>query len=148
MLIAYLVTLLAGVGLWVLWFDPWYERIELPEWAPPSNVLRWVWVLGLAMTGASTRLVVDGTAALTGLAVGLLWSQLAAALGWSAAFMKAQRARTGFYLICLLWTAVALAAAASVALQPLAGLLLLPWLGVITYVGAFNFFVWQLEQRT
>ncbi len=147
MLVAYLVALAAAVGLWLVWFEPWYERVSLPAWSPSAAVLRLGWGAGLITTGGALWLIRDTEAALAGLATGLLWAQLGAALVWAVMFITRRQARTAFYVICLHWAAVALAAAAVSALAPAAGVMLLPWLGFITYLGAFNFFVWQLEQR-
>lgn len=147
MLVAHLVAVVAGLALWLAWFDPWYRSIELPTWSPPDGLIRWGWAAGLVLSGVGFWLIHDRTAALTGLAVILLWSQVALAIGWAAVFIRAHRARSGFYLICMQWTAAALAAAAAASLSPTAGIVLLPWLGFIAYVGAFNFFVWQLEHE-
>lgn len=148
MLVSYLLGLIAGIGVWLARFEPWYQRITLPSWSPSTTVLRVGWAAGLATTGLSVWRTVDTDAGLTGLAVGLFWAQLVMAALWSEFFIRRRRARTSFYLICLVWTAAALAAAAAAALDASAGVLAVPWLGFVTYVGAFNFFVWQLENRS
>lgn len=147
MVAAHLGALALALGLWFRWFDPWYESIELPEWSPSTAFLRWAWAGGLVLSGISFLLLDGSDGRLSGLVVALLWAQVALAVGWAGLFFRRRRARSAFSVICMQWTATALAAAAAAALFPVAGLLLLPWLALTAYVGGFNFFVWQLEQQ-
>ena len=133
--------------LWIFWFTPWHTSIELPTWSPPAALIRWGWIVGLAATVVAWSVANGAGGQLVGLATGLLWAQLVLGLAWAALFYKRRRARTGFTVICLHWSAIGLAAAACFAIDPVSGAFLLPWLAFITYVGAFNFFVWQLEPR-
>ena len=146
MSIAYSLGALVTAVLWLAWFDPWHESIRLPSWAPPSQAIRIGWVAGLASSAAAVWLVAGSDSRLENLAIGLLWAHLVTAAGWTAIFYRRRNARTGFTVICLHWTAAALAAAAIAALNPTAGLVVVPWLLFITYLGAFTFFVWQLEK--
>lgn len=145
MLIAYPIAAIAASILVWLRHEPWYADIRLPGWTLPPAGVRWVWVAGLASTGVAALLLRDGSSRLLGLATALLWIQLATSVGWWELFHQAKRARTGFTVICLHWTAVGLATAAAVSLDPTAGIVMLPWLAAVAYVGAINFFVWQLE---
>ena len=104
-------------------------------------------MVGLLSSVVAWAVAAESGSQLEGLATGLLWSQLVLGLGWGAVFYRRRRARTGFTVICLHWSAIGLAAAACFAIAPVGGLVLLPWLAFITYLGAFNFFVWQLETQ-
>lgn len=147
MVLPYTFAVLGAATLSLRWFDPWHEQIRLPSWSPPRGVLRWGWPLGLTSTVVSAHLIDAQNTSLSVLTASLLWAQTVTALVWVVVFQLRRRARSAFYVICLHWSGVALAAAAVASIDAVAGMVMLPWLAFVTYVGAFNFFVWQLEQH-
>lgn len=147
MLIASVIA--AAIGTVLVWIrhDHWYGSIELPGWAAGPAALRLAWAAGVASTGLAAWLLRDDSVPLLGLAAALLIAQALTAIAWTEIFYQRRNPRTAFTIISLHWAAAALATAAAFAVDRTAGTILIPWLVLVAYVGAINFFVWQLESH-
>jgi tryptophan-rich sensory protein len=123
--------------------DRW-DTWDRPAWAPSGRIAV---VTGLAST------------AVEALAVWLVWDEhgwslpiylwlahVALAPLWWASLVGSERLSAGFTLLCVDWTALAIAAAAFSAFTPVAGWIVALPLAWLTWMGAAVFFLWQANQ--
>mgnify|MGYP006293475413 FL=1 len=124
----------------------WYESLQKPAWTPPN------WLFGPAWTTLYLMMAV---------AAWLVWKPagLAAARGplaayvvqillngvWSAIFFGLKMPGTAFAEIVVLWLAILVTLVLFWRRSKLAGALLMPYILWVTYAGALNFSVWQLN---
>ena len=133
----------AGAATTGAMFEPgkWYDDLDKPWWTPPGLVFPIVWTaLYLSIAYAAARVaVLPGS----GQALALWAAQIAFNTLWSPIFFGLKRMRAAMAILCVLWLAVALTMVSFWLLDPLAGLLFLPYLIWVTIAGALNFSVWQ-----
>ncbi len=119
-----------------------YAQLDKPAWAPPARIFGPVWTLLYAMMGVAAWLVWRAPGPRTPVLV-LFGVQLAANALWSWLFFawRSGPAATAEVLVL-----VALVVATVVAFwrrSRLAGLLLLPYLGWVSFAFALTWTVWQ-----
>lgn len=125
-----------------------YADLERPAWAPPGEVFGPVWTVLYALMGIAAWLVWrrcglrGARAALT-----LFLAQLAVNALWSWLFFAWQLGAASFADIVLLWLLLTATLIAFWRIHRLAGLFLLPYLLWVSYAGALNFAVWQLNPQ-
>lgn len=123
-----------------------YTQLVRPEWAPPPGVFGPVWTVLYFVMGVSAWLVwrVGGfRAAQTALVLFLV--QLAVNALWSWLFFAWHQGALGFANILLLWVLLVATIVAFWRISVLAGALLIPYLLWISFAGALNYAVWQLN---
>lgn len=128
-------------------FQPgaWYQGLKRPSFTPPDWVFPVVWtVLYVLVAWAGARLaVLPGSAQ-----VMALWAlQIALNTLWTPVFFGAHRLATGMAILAGLWLVVAVLTVAAFGLDPVAGLLLVPYLGWLTVAAALNWRVWRDNPR-
>jgi tryptophan-rich sensory protein len=125
-----------------------YSQLRLPEWAPPSWLFGPVWTalyLGMAIAvwlvwrrhgfrGARVAL----TLFLVQLTLNSLWSWLF--FGWHLGDWS-------FTGLVLLWLTILATLVSFWRLQPLAGVLFVPYLAWVTFAGALNYAAWQMNPQ-
>lgn len=126
-----------------------YRQLAQPSWAPPSSVFGPVWSLLYALMGIAAWLVwrEGGWRRQRG-ALGLFVLQLAVNALWSWLFFGWHRGALAFTDIVLLWLLIAATLAGFWRVQRLAGALLIPYLGWVSFAAALNFAVWQMNLST
>jgi len=126
--------------------EDFYAQIEQPSWAPPSDVFGPVWtVLYILMAIAAWLVWRVGGFAHARTALTLFLVQLVVNALWSWLFFAWRMGGAAFVDILLMWVLVAATIAAFWRHSRLAAALLLPYLAWITFAGALNFTVWQLN---
>jgi translocator protein len=149
---------LVGLGFWLVvtfsaaWigsrFQPgeWYAGLVKPALTPPGWVFGPVWTLLYAMMGTAAWLVWRAYG-LTGAPVplGLFLVQLALNALWSYLFFGLNRPGLAFLDIVALWLAILATLVAFWRADPLAGLLLLPYLLWVSFATYLNFQFWRLN---
>jgi len=125
-----------------------YSSLIRPSWAPPSSVFGPVWSALYALMGLAAWLVWRhcGVRAAGG-ALCLFLVQLAANALWSWLFFAWHRGALAFADIVLLGVLIFATAIAFWRISRLAGVLLLPYLGWVSFAAALNFAVWQLNPQ-
>jgi tryptophan-rich sensory protein len=121
-----------------------YAQLDKPGWAPPAAVFGPVWSLLYALMGVAAWLVwrerpsqsVDGS-------LGLYLAQLAANALWSWLFFGWHQGAVAFGEVLLMLVLVAGTTSAFWRIRPLAGVLLLPYLGWVGFAAALTWTVWQ-----
>ncbi len=125
-----------------------YGQLQLPAWAPPAWLFGPAWtVLYLAMAVAACLVwrrhgFHGARVALTLFLVQLVFNAL-----WSWLFFGWRMGAWSFACLALLWLLIAATLAAFWRHHPLAGGLLLPYLGWVTFAGALNYMAWQLNPQ-
>jgi len=125
--------------------EAFYAELSRPEWFPPGWVFGPVWsLLYLTMAVAAWFVwrVQRADAART-LALRLFVVQLAVNALWSWLFFAWHLGGAAFAELVVLWLLIAGTIAAFWRIQPVAGMLLIPYLLWVTFAGALNWTVWQ-----
>lgn len=124
----------------------WYERLKKPTWRPPNRVFAPVWTVLYVMIAVSGWLVwreVGFAGAALPLAVYAI--QLVLNAAWTPLFFGLHRPDLGFVAIVLLWLSIVATIVLFTPIHAGAALLLLPYLGWVTFATALNFAVWRLN---
>jgi tryptophan-rich sensory protein len=123
-----------------------YAQLARTDWAPPSWVFGPVWTVLYALMGIAAWLVwrVGGFRAARS-ALTMFIAQLALNALWSWLFFGWQRADLAFADIVLLWVLILAISIAFWKIRPLAGALLIPYLLWVSFAGALNYSIWQLN---
>ena len=121
----------------------WYEHLAKPWWRPPNWLFGPAWTvlyICIAVSGWLAWRQADWTLALEVYAVQLLLNA-----GWSAVSFGMRRLDLAFAELILLWLSIALTAALFAPISTAAAALLLPYLAWVTFAGALNFTLWQMN---
>lgn len=126
-------------------FNPgaWYDGLQKPGWTPRNWVFPVVWtILYLLIAYAAMRVagVAGNAQALAFWALQIAFNTL-----WTPVFFGLHRMRAAMVVMVCLWLAVAATTWSFLAVDLVAGLLLLPYLLWVTIAGALNFSVMRLN---
>lgn len=125
----------------------WYPTIERPSWNPPDWVFGPVWTGLYVMMGIALVQIVRAerhrVARQVGL--GLFVVQLILNFGWSWVFFANHDLFGALVEIIALWLAIAATAVAFAATRRSAGLLLLPYLGWVSFAAVLTAAIWRLN---
>lgn len=121
-----------------------YAQLDRPGWAPPAAVFGPVWSLLYLLMGVAAWLVwrerrrheVD-------IALALYLVQLGANALWSWLFFAWHRGALAFGEVLLLLALVGATTLAFWRVRPLAGMLLLPYLGWVGFASVLTWAMWQ-----
>ncbi len=117
----------------------WYRGLEKPSWNPPDRVFGPVWTTLYALMGLALVLVRrQPPAAESHRAQAVFGLQLALNLAWSYVFFGARSPRGGLVVIGLLWVSILATIAGFWRVRPLAALLLVPYLGWVSFASLLN----------
>ncbi len=133
-------------GRWTSRGLEWYRGLTQPPWAPPDKAFGPAWTLLYVLMTAAVWLVWRDHG--WGVAVWLWVVQMGLNALWPWFFFARRRLPAAFTWICLLWVGVGLATGAFWAFTPIAGILMLPYLGWVTFAGALSFYIWQANAPT
>ncbi len=114
----------------------WYRQLAKPTWTPPNWLFPLAWtVLYLVLAYAAARVAgLEGA----GLALAFWALQIALNTLWSPVFFGLHRLRAALVVLICLWLAVLGTVLSFWALDPVAGLILVPYLIWVSYAGALN----------
>ncbi|WP_108660645.1 TspO/MBR family protein [Acuticoccus kandeliae] len=124
----------------------WYETLRKPSWTPPNWLFGPAWSLLYAANAFAGYLVwqYGGPGDIT-VAMAFYALQLILNGCWSAIFFGMRRPDLAFGELIFLWLAILGTILTFWPLRTDAALLLLPYLAWVTFAGALNFAVWQLN---
>lgn len=125
--------------------DEWYRSLNRPPLTPPGWLFGPVWTALYIMMAVSGWLVWDRGAAEKRSAMTAYAIQLALNAGWSALFFGLHRPGLALLEICLLWIAIATTAWRFRPHSPTAAVLLLPYLGWVSFATYLNLGFWWLN---
>lgn len=122
---------------------PWYENLAKPSWNPPNWLFGPAWTLLYIMMAVAAWWVwqVDGF----GLPLALWVVQLLFNAGWSWVFFGLRRPDLAFYELVCMWLAVVATTIAFAGVRTDAAWLMVPYIAWVTFAGALNLKIWQLN---
>lgn len=128
-------------------FQPgaWYRGLSKPSWTPPDWLFPIAWTtLYIAMATAAWRVAyTPSELAIPAIA---LWSwQIVMNALWSPIFFGLHRLGAAMLVLVFLWISVVLTAIAFWLVDPIAGLLMAPYIVWVTVAGALNFALWRMN---
>lgn len=128
--------------------DQFYSQLRQPDWAPPASVFGPVWTALFLLMGLAAWLVWrNGGFRSASSALTLFLIQLALNALWSWLFFGWQFGALAMADLVLLWVLIIATMVAFWRISSLAGLALVPYLLWVTFAGALNYSVWQLNPQ-
>lgn len=127
--------------------DEWYRALRKPGWNPPNWLFAPVWTALYLMMAAAVWLVwrQHGVAkAIVPLSFFVL--QLALNAMWSWLFFGRHEIRAALIDLGFLWAAILVTTVLFWGREPLAGVLLLPYLAWVSFAGVLNATIWRLNR--
>ncbi len=128
--------------------DDWYAQLVKPRLNPPGWVFGPVWTALYAMMAVAAWRVWRRRRATAPvrLALGLFLVQLLLNAAWSWLFFGLHRPDFSFFDLLLLWVAIAATGLLFWRIDAVAGALLVPYLGWVTFAGYLNLALWLLNR--
>ncbi len=128
--------------------DEWYRQLNKPTWNPPNSIFAPVWtVLYLLMAVAAWlvwhRYNMEG--ALVPLV--LYIAQLLLNAAWTWLFFGLHRISGALIEIVILWVTILVTFIWFWQLEPLAGILLLPYLAWVSFAAVLNGTIWRMNRQ-
>lgn len=140
-----LMVAIAGGSITIL--DDWYYSLAQPEWAPPDFLFGIAWTTIFAMIALAGFFAWqqapkrrDADIALSLFALNGILNLL-----WSFLFFRMQRPDWAFFELIMLWLSIFMLIAFCLRFSRATALLLLPYLCWVTFAGALNFAIVQLN---
>ncbi len=127
--------------------DAWYGGLKKPAWNPPNRVFAPVWTVLYLLMAAAAWLVWSKygiAAAIVPLAFFVL--QLVLNAAWTWLFFGRHEIAAALIDILALWVVILVTMVLFWMRQPLAGILLLPYLAWVSFAGVLNGTIWRLNR--
>lgn len=129
-------TIAAGATGMIFKPGEWYEGLARPEWTPPKWAFPVVWTtLYVLMSYAAARVALQP---MPGQALAFWALQIALNTLWTPVFFGARRMGFGMVVIAALWLVILATTWAFWRLDPIAGLLMLPYLAWVSVAASLN----------
>ena len=126
--------------------DDWYAGIRKPAWNPPNWLFGPVWgILYLLMAIAAWLVWRKSGFAGAVLPLGLFVVQLGLNAAWSWIFFGRHQLGLALIEILALWGAILATLMAFWRLNPVSGILLVPYLLWVTFAAVLNLTLWRLN---
>jgi tryptophan-rich sensory protein len=117
----------------------WYRTLDKPSWNPPDKVFGPVWTALYGLMGLALVLIRrEPRDSSTDRAQAVFGLQLAFNLAWSFVFFGNRSLRGGLVVIGILWVAIVATMAEFWRIKPSAALLLVPYLGWVSFASILN----------
>lgn len=121
----------------------WYKSLSKPWWTPPNWMFPIAWAifyLLLAISGARVA-----TTSGNQFAVGFWALHIALNTLWTPVFFGSHRLQAGMVIITLLWFSALGMIYSSLLVDYISGLIILPYIGWVSYAAALNFALWRMN---
>lgn len=137
----------AALGATVTDLGPWYQALAKPDWNPPDVVfpMGWTVIYALITVAGITAWRAAPTSAAAEWVLGLFALNGFLNISWSLIFFRLQRPDWAFFEVTLLWLSILVIILYCGRFSKMAALLLVPYLGWVTFAGALNWAVVQLN---
>ena len=124
----------------------WYRSLEKPSWTPPEWLFGPVWTTLYILMGVAAWLVWrhGGWRVQKG-PLTLFVVQIVLNTLWSVFFFGMRNPGLAMAEIVVLWVAILATLIAFWRVSRVAGALMVPYLGWVTYAAALNFAIWRLN---
>jgi translocator protein len=137
----------AALGATITDLGPWFQALEKPSWNPPDLVFPMGWTLIYAfitIAGINAWRAAP-TAAQSEWVISLFALNGFLNILWSLIFFRMQRPDWAFVEVILLWLSILALIIYCGRFSKSAGLLLVPYLAWVTFAGALNWAVVELN---
>lgn len=126
--------------------DDWYTGLVKPPWNPPNWLFGPVWSVLYLLMAISVWLVwlKEGLADAF-IPLGIFLLQLVLNAAWSWLFFGKHEMGIAFLEILLLWAAILACVILFWELNPVSGILLVPYILWVTFAAVLNYTLWQLN---
>jgi tryptophan-rich sensory protein len=126
--------------------DDWYAELSKPAWNPPNWLFGPVWgVLYLLMAIAAWLVWRKSGFAGAAIPLGVFVLQLGLNAAWSWIFFGRHELGLALIEILVLWGAILGTIVGFWRLNPISGILLVPYLLWVTFASVLNFALWRLN---
>jgi benzodiazapine receptor len=127
--------------------DEWYRRLNKPTWNPPNSIFAPVWTILYLMMAAAAWLV-WWRHGIGGALISLLLfvAQLLLNAAWTWLFFGRHQIRGALIDIVILWLTILATLISFWKLEPVAGMLLLPYLAWVSFATVLNWTIWQMNR--
>ncbi len=127
--------------------DEWYRRLNKPTWNPPNSIFAPVWTILYLLMAAAAWLVwwrygIGGAV----IPLILFVAQLLLNAVWTWLFFGRHQIRGALIDIVILWVTILATLISFWKLEPLAGMLLLPYLAWVSFATVLNWTIWQMNR--
>ncbi|HEY7736758.1 MAG TPA: TspO/MBR family protein [Candidatus Limnocylindrales bacterium] len=124
----------------------WYRTLVKPSWNPPDEVFGPVWILLYVAMGIALAVVLRAEGGQRRRAAVLAFAiQLSLNLAWTLVFFGLREVGLAAVIIAALWVAIVATMDAFSRISLAAGLLILPYLGWVSFASVLNAAVWRLN---
>lgn len=124
----------------------WYPKLEKPSWSPPNWLFGPVWTLLYILMAVAAWLVWREDSPVNPIAIRLFVAQLVLNGLWSWIFFGWRLIGLALAEVILLWFSIAMTLWAFYQVNPLAGLLMAPYLCWVTFASCLNLAYWLLNR--
>lgn len=121
----------------------YYARLEKPSWGPPPWLFGPVWTVLYALMGVAAWLVAGKSGSQSRAPLRLWTAQLALNAAWTPIFFGLRAPGLALVNIVLLWLTLVATVVAFWSSRKAAGILLIPYLGWVSFATALNFVIWR-----
>ncbi|MDZ4138441.1 MAG: TspO/MBR family protein [Erythrobacter sp.] len=137
----------AALGATVTDLGPWYQALEKPGWNPPDVLfpMGWTLIYALITIAGITAWRAAPSAAVSEWIIGLFALNGFLNISWSLIFFRLQRPDWAFYELTLLWLSILVLIIYCGRFSKTAAALLVPYLAWVSFAGALNWSVVQLN---
>jgi tryptophan-rich sensory protein len=137
----------AALGATVTDLGPWYQALAKPDWNPPDVVfpMGWTVIYALITVAGITAWRAAPTSAAAEWVLGLFALNGFLNISWSLIFFRLQRPDWALYELVALWLSILAMIVFCGRFSRSAALLLVPYLGWVSFAGALNWAVVQLN---
>ena len=128
-------------------FEPgaWYQSLSKPPWNPPDWIFAPVWSVLFISMALAAWLVLRSQRAGRRMALLVFAIQLILNGAWSWLFFGLHEPGLALLELVLLWIAILVTILLFARIRRLAALLLIPYLAWVSFAGALNYSLWQLN---
>ena len=140
-------AIVAVLGATITDLGPWYQSLEKPDWNPPDVVFPIGWTVIFAL---NTAAIVSAwraapTPKVSDTIIGLFALNAFLNITWSMIFFRIQRPDWAFIEVLLLWLSILALIIYCGRYSRSSALLFLPYLAWVTFAGALNWAVVELN---
>jgi tryptophan-rich sensory protein len=127
--------------------DEWYRRLNKPTWNPPNFIFAPVWSILYLLMALAAWLVWRRYGLGEALVPLILFvAQLLLNAAWTWLFFGLHRTRDAFIEIGILWITILATLISFWKLEPVAGILLLPYLAWVSFAAMLNWTIWRMNR--
>ena len=146
--VGWLVATFAAAALGARFMpDEWYRRLRKPTWNPPNSIFAPVWTL-LYLLMATAAWLVWRRYGFGGALIPLILFvvQLLLNAAWTWLFFGLHRVGQALVDIVVLWLVILATMMSFWQLEPLAGVLLVPYLAWVSFAAVLNWTIWRMNR--